>query len=156
VSLADHYEALVRAAGADPRSITLELTETALMTEAAKALDVLTRLRLKGFGLAIDDFGTGYSSLQQLHSVPFTELKIDQGFVRGSPDHPRRQTIVLGSIDLGRRLKLQTVAEGVETRAEWDLLKGLGCDVAQGYYLSRPLLPEDFIDWAASWRAMVD
>jgi len=156
VSVADRFEQLVREAGTQPQDIVLELTESAVVPEAAHALDVLTRLRLKGFGLSVDDFGTGYSSLKQLNSVPFSELKIDRAFVHGACDNIRQQTLLLGGIDLGRRLKLTTVAEGIETRQEWDLVKALGCDVGQGYFLSRPLSPADFRTWAADWRAMLD
>jgi len=119
----------------------------------AKVLNVLARLRLKGFGLSIDDFGTGYSSMQQLSNVPFTELKIDQSFVKDSPTQPRQQTIIEASLDLARKLKLETVAEGVETRAEWDLLKSLGCEQAQGYFVARPMPGHQLPDWIQMWQA---
>ncbi len=153
VSIADRFNDIVRKADCDPKRITLEVTETEVMSEVAKVLNVLARLRLKGFGLSIDDFGTGYSSLQQLSNVPFTELKIDQSFVKDSPEQPRHRTIVQTSLELARKLNLKTVAEGVETRAEWDLLKSLGCEQAQGYFIARPMPGPQIPDWAQLWQA---
>ncbi len=106
-------------------------------------MDVLTRLRLKGFKLSIDDFGTGYSSLVQLQRMPFSELKIDRSFVMQMMDNKSCKVIVEIVIDLARRLELKTVAEGVEGEAVLDALIGIGCDMAQGYYVSRPLAADD-------------
>ena len=139
MSIADRLHDLVKESDCDPKQITLEVTESEVMIDVAKVLNVLARLRMKGFGLSIDDFGTGYSSLQQLSNVPFTELKVDQSFVKDAPTQPRHRTIIETSLDLARKLKLKTVAEGVETRAEWDLLKSLGCEQAQGYFIARPM-----------------
>ena len=153
VSIADRLHDLVKESDCDPKQINLEVTETEVMTDVAKVLNVLARLRLKGFGLSIDDFGTGYSSLQQLSNVPFTELKIDQSFVKDSPTQPRHRTIIEASLDLARKLKLKTVAEGVETRAEWDLLKSLGCEQAQGYFVARPMPGHQIPEWIQMWQA---
>ncbi|MBL0210367.1 MAG: EAL domain-containing response regulator [Holophagaceae bacterium] len=153
VSIADRLHDLVKESGCDPSQIILEVTETEVMTDVAKVLNVLARLRLKGFGLSIDDFGTGYSSLQQLSTVPFTELKVDQSFVKNSPTQSRHRTIIEASLDLARKLKLKTVAEGVETRAEWDLLKSLGCQTAQGHFVGRPMPGHQMPDWIQMWRA---
>jgi EAL domain-containing protein (putative c-di-GMP-specific phosphodiesterase class I) len=153
VSIADRLVDLVKESDCDPKQIILEVTETEVMIDVAKVLNVLARLRLKGFGLSIDDFGTGYSSLQQLSNVPFTELKIDQSFVKDSPTQPRHRTIIETSLDLARKLKLKTVAEGVETRAEWDLLKSLGCQQAQGYFIARPMPGHQMPDWIQMWQA---
>ena len=153
VSFADRLHDLVQAGGCDTKRITLEVTETEVMSDVAKVLNVLARLRIKGFELSIDDFGTGYSSLQQLSNVPFTELKIDQSFVKDSPEQPRHRTIVETSLDLARKLKLKTVAEGVETRAEWDLLKSLGCQQAQGYFIARPMPGHQIPEWVQLWVA---
>ena len=153
VNIADRLHDLVKESDCDPKQITLEVTETEVMTDVAKVLNVLARLRLKGFGLSIDDFGTGYSSLQQLSDVPFTELKIDQSFVKDSPTQPRHRTIIEASLELARKLKLETVAEGVETRAEWDLLKSLGCQTAQGYFVARPMPGHQLPDWIQMWQA---
>ena len=153
VSIADRLHDLVKEADGDPKQIVLEVTESEVMIDVARVLNVLARLRLKGFGLSIDDFGTGYSSLQQLSNVPFTELKIDQSFVKDSPTQPRHRTIIETSLDLAHKLKLQTVAEGVETRAEWDLLKSLGCQTAQGYFIARPMPGHQIPDWIQMWQA---
>lgn len=155
VGVADHLHDLVRESGCDPRQMVLEVTETEVMTDVAKALNVLARLRLKGFGLAIDDFGTGYSSLQQLSNAPFTELKIDQSFVKKSPDQARHRTIIEASLGLARKLNLKSVAEGVETLAEWDLLKSLGCEQAQGYFVARPMPGHQFPAWTETWQAQM-
>ena len=152
ISIADRLHALVLEEDCDPRRITLEVTETDVMSRLAIVLNGLARLRLKGFNLSIDDFGTGYSSLQQLNSMPFTELKVDQSFVKDSPEDERSRTIIETSLDLARKLNLKSVAEGVETRAEWDLVKGLGCEEAQGYFISRPMPGHQLPDWVEMWQ----
>jgi EAL domain-containing protein (putative c-di-GMP-specific phosphodiesterase class I) len=111
-------------------------------------LDILTRMRLKGFGLSIDDFGTGFSSLALLRKIPFTELKIDRSFVHMASDNQASRAILESSIALSKKLGIQCVAEGVEDAADWNLIKSLGCDIAQGYYRARPMPPEDFLRWA--------
>ncbi|OUS29725.1 hypothetical protein A9Q99_08605 [Gammaproteobacteria bacterium 45_16_T64] len=122
-----------------PSKLTLEVTESALMGELVKSLDILTRLRMRGVGLSIDDFGTGYSSLSQLHRVPFTELKIDQSFVFSMLEDDEARAIVKTCVMLGHELKMKVVAEGVETKEHLDLLREIGCDFAQGYYFSRAM-----------------
>jgi EAL domain-containing protein (putative c-di-GMP-specific phosphodiesterase class I) len=114
-------------------------------------LENLARLRIKGFGLSIDDYGTGYSSLQQLSRIPFTELKIDQSFVMHASAKEACRVILESSLDIAKKLGLQTVAEGVETRADWELLKRLGCDAAQGYFIARPMEAAKIAAWAAAW-----
>lgn len=151
LATADRYAEIVRGAGAEPRQLTLEVTETRVMADARHALHVLNRLRLKGFGLAIDDFGTGFSSMQQLSQVPFTELKIDAGFVQNCDRDSRRRSIVESSLDLARRLKLKTVAEGIESKSEWNVLKGSGCDRAQGWLIAKAMPPADFMQWAENY-----
>jgi EAL domain-containing protein (putative c-di-GMP-specific phosphodiesterase class I) len=138
-TIAERITAIVHAAGLDPLYMILEVTETAAMTEIAPALENLTRLRMHGFGLSVDDYGTGFSSLQQLTRVPFTELKIDQGFVKNCWTNPSSLAIVDSSVQMARRLKLKSVGEGVETQAEWDALKIIGCDMAQGYFIAKPM-----------------
>ena len=137
--LADLLETQCRAAGVAPARITLELTETAAMQDAVQMMDVLTRLRLKGFKLAIDDFGTGYSSLVQLHRLPFSEIKIDRTFVADCTKSDESRSIVRVVIDLARALGMRSVAEGVESAEALDVLRSLGCDEAQGYFISRPI-----------------
>ena len=150
--VADHYEKVVRSRGLQPADIVLEVTESALMSDTASGLAMLARLRLKGFGLSVDDFGTGYSSLAQLSEIPFTELKIDRGFVHRAPELPRKVAMIETSIDLARKLDLKVVAEGVETMEEWQLLAQRGCDFAQGYLIS-PAVPGDRLAEAIErWR----
>ena len=126
----------------NPELITLEVTESSFVKELGKSLEVLTRLRMHGFGLSIDDFGTGYSSMQQLALLPFTELKLDRSFVDRCYEDPSRLAIIESSIELARKLGLKTVAEGVEDEATWQLLASLGCDQCQGFFSARPM-PRD-------------
>ena len=150
--IADHYQQLVRDHGVSPSDVMLEITEGSLVTDAARGLGVLARLRLKGFGLSIDDFGTGYSSLAQLSQIPFTELKIDQDFVSGASAEPRKRAVIEASLDLARKLQLEVVAEGVETTEDWQMLAELGCGVAQGYLIAAPVSGEDLPGAVARWR----
>ena len=150
--VADRYEAVLREHGLNPDQVVLEITESSVMSDTARGLGMLARLRLKGFGLSVDDFGTGYSSLSQLSQIPFTELKIDRGFVSGSPTQPRKRAMIETSLDLARKLDLSVVAEGVETIEEWQLLAQLGCDFAQGYLISAPVPGEQLPDAIQRWR----
>ena len=134
----------------DPSLLTIEITESALMGELVTSLDILTRLRMKGFALSIDDFGTGFSSLSQLHKVPFTELKVDKSFVMEMDVDDEAKSIVKTCIMLGHELNMRVVAEGVESEATLTMLKDMGCDIAQGYHLSRPLSEDDFQCWIDS------
>ncbi len=152
VGLADRVTAMVKAHKLQPRQVTLEVTETIAMTDMVLTLENLARLRIKGFGLSIDDYGTGYSSMQQLSRIPFTELKIDQSFVMKAWENQSCRVILESSLDIAKKLGMSAVAEGVERRAEWDLLKSLGCSFAQGYFISRPMDAEQMIDWAAHWE----
>jgi EAL domain-containing protein (putative c-di-GMP-specific phosphodiesterase class I)/FixJ family two-component response regulator len=146
-TLADRITQVVRAAGLEPRYMMLEITETAAMTEVAPALENLSRLRMRGFGLSVDDYGTGFSSLRQLTRVPFTELKIDQGFVTGCAENASSRAIVESSVEMARRLNIKSVAEGVETQADWDVLKASGCDMAQGYFKAKPMDGQSFLEF---------
>ncbi len=149
--LADHITELVAAQKLAPKYMVLEITESAAMTDLAKALENLARLRMKGFGLSIDDYGTGYSSMQQLSRIPFTELKIDQGFVLSAIEKSASKVILSSSLEMAKKLKLMSVAEGVETQAHWNLLKGLGCDIAQGYFIAKPMDAKAFEGWVLEW-----
>ena len=149
---ADRYQAIVQAAGVDPREVTLEITESAMMHEAAQVLNVLARLRLKGFGLSVDDFGTGWSSLSQLAQLPVTELKIDQGFINGAATDTRNRAVVEASIELGRKLKLTTVAEGVRSVDEWQMLAELGCSRAQGELIGMAVPGDQLAAAIEKWR----
>lgn len=149
---ADRYQRIVKEQGVDPAEVVLELTESSVMGDAARSLGVLARLRLKGFGLAIDDFGTGYSSLAQLSQIPFTELKIDQGFVSGAHSQPRKRAVVEASLDLARKLGLEVVAEGVATVEDWQMLADLGCGMAQGHLIAPPVSPQELPAVLGRWR----
>ena len=149
---ADRLASQVNAHGIEPRRITFEVTETEIMSHVATVLNVLARLRLKGFRLAIDDFGTGYASLAQLNTLPFTELKIDRTFVRKCGQSQRLRNIIGSSIELARRLNVGTVAEGIESREEWDFLRLAGCDAGQGHYIARPMAVEEIPGFALRSR----
>ena len=125
----------------------LEITESIVMADPVRVLGVLKALRDMGIELALDDFGTGYSSLAHLKRLPVHELKIDKSFVMNMTRDDSDFVIVQSTIDLARNLRLRTVAEGVEDEASWDHLSRLGCDVAQGYFLSRPVPPSEFTSW---------
>lgn len=150
VHLADSVTNLVRGVGLDPQHMVLEITESAVMADMSAALENLTRLRMRGFGLSIDDYGTGFSSLQRLGQIPFTELKIDQSFVSGCSTNLSAQAILESSINMAHRLNLKCVAEGVETQADWDFLKSLHCDVAQGYFIANPMDEALFLSYLAT------
>ncbi|MGH8145118.1 MAG: EAL domain-containing response regulator [Rhodanobacteraceae bacterium] len=152
MAAADRYQAIAQAAGVDPHQVILEITESAMMHEASQVLNVLARLRLKGFGLSVDDFGTGWSSLSQLAQLPVTELKIDQGFINGAAGDTRNRAVVEASIDLGRKLGLTTVAEGVRNVDEWQMLAELGCTRAQGELIGMAVPGEQLAGAIEKWR----
>jgi diguanylate cyclase (GGDEF)-like protein/PAS domain S-box-containing protein len=130
--------------GLDPKNLELELTESVLMRRAEATESILKTLRAKGIQVAVDDFGTGYSSLSYLRRLPIDALKIDQSFVRQITTDPDETTIVTAVIGMGRSLKLRVVAEGVETQQQLAFLQQHECDEAQGYYFSRPVIPQQF------------
>lgn len=134
----------VEGRGLSPEHIVLEITESALASDYSASLDILTRLRMRRFSLSIDDFGTGYSSLKQLQQGPFTELKIDQSFIAKALDEEGSLAIVESSVQLGHRMGMKVVAEGIETEPQMQLIRRLGCDEAQGYLLGRPVSADKF------------
>jgi EAL domain-containing protein (putative c-di-GMP-specific phosphodiesterase class I)/DNA-binding NarL/FixJ family response regulator len=148
VNFAERVTELVKGKDLDCRNIILEVTESAATTEIGHSLENLSRLRMKGFGLSIDDYGTGYSSLQQLARIAFTEIKLDQSFIESAATHQAARTILESSIDMAKKLGIVTVAEGIETEKDWDLLLELGCDLAQGYLIAKPLESSEFLVWA--------
>jgi len=148
--IADTIARLLTAYDVPPTLFSLELTESALMTDVERALDSMARLRALGVRIAVDDFGAGYSSLAYLKQLPVDELKIDRSFVRDMEMDEADAAIVTSTVSLAHSLGLGVVAEGVETRAAWEMLAAIGCDTAQGYYLSRPLPPEDVARWVHS------
>lgn len=132
--------------------LVLEVTESRLTKDARAPLDILTRLRLKRVGISIDDFGTGHSSLAQLRDLPFDELKVDRGFVHGAHQDSALQAILLGSLGMARQLGIRTVGEGVEDREDLEFLRIQGCNMAQGYYIARPMPAADFPQWTRDWE----
>lgn len=153
LALPEQLVALLEENRLDATNLTLEVTESALMGELVTSLDILTRLRLKGFGLSIDDFGTGYSSLSQLHRVPFTELKIDRSFVSNINNNDEEaRAIVKTCIVLGHELNMKVVAEGVESKQDCQLLTELGCDIVQGYYIAKPMPGDELLAWVADFE----
>ncbi|PPA31776.1 diguanylate phosphodiesterase [Aeromonas jandaei] len=135
------------------QAIIIEVTETTFMSNLAVSLGTLARLRLRGFGVAMDDYGTGYSSMKQLSRCPFTGIKIDKEFVHDAHTSPKKLAILTSAIVMSQKLGLKTVAEGVESEEDWDQLALLGCDLAQGYYISRPLPVEQIAHWFGEWQA---
>ncbi len=139
-------------------SLVLEITESAVMTDAARTLELLSRLSGMGLKIAIDDFGTGYSSLTYLKRLPVNTLKIDKSFVIGMTDDENDAAIVRTSIDLGHNLGLKVVAEGVETELALNQLRALGCDMVQGHYIGRPLTHTELEEWLtrSTWGVGAD
>jgi EAL domain-containing protein (putative c-di-GMP-specific phosphodiesterase class I) len=133
-------------------SLIFELTETSAMKSPAAALEMLTRMRVKGFQLSIDDFGIGHSSMRQLVRMPFTEIKVDKSFVISASHSTESRTIVKSMVGLGRSLGLKSVAEGVEDAQTFALLRKMGCDFAQGYAIGRPMAGDAVADWMARER----
>jgi len=147
LSMPEKLEALIKSNNIDPGSIVLEITESALMDKVSDSLDILNRLRMKGFALSIDDFGTGYSSLVKLYQAPFTELKIDRHFISRLATDPDASAIVRICILLAKELNLKTAAEGVDSQEIMDKLRTMGCHIAQGEFIAQPMLTDDFISW---------
>jgi diguanylate cyclase (GGDEF)-like protein len=137
----------------DPRQLMLEVTESAIMHEPQQAARIMQQLRSAGLRFAIDDFGTGHSSLAQLHSLPVDEIKIDRSFVISLDRSSNNQAIVRSTTELGHILGLRVVAEGIETPEAWSSLLRLGCDLAQGYFISRPMPAADVPVWLQTQRA---
>jgi diguanylate cyclase (GGDEF)-like protein len=129
--------------------LELEITESTILADPVRAMQILSRLDEMGIRLAIDDFGTGYSSLAYLKRLPVDELKIDKSFILGMDESENDEVIVRSTIDLGRNLGLRVVAEGVESAKAWSRLSQLGCNTAQGYYLSRPVPADELTQWLA-------
>jgi EAL domain-containing protein (putative c-di-GMP-specific phosphodiesterase class I)/CheY-like chemotaxis protein len=140
--------------GLEPRHVIFEMTETATQTGMGPVLETLSRLRMKGFGLSIDDYGTGYSSMERLSQIPFTELKIDQSFVRQASTQASSRAVLESSLEMAQKLGIVAVAEGVENRHEWDLVRNLGCQLAQGYLIAQPMEAAEFMKWAKKPQTM--
>ena len=152
LSYPDLAAALCAKRGVCPTKVVFELTEYSLASDATALLDILTRLRLKGFRVSIDDFGTGYSSLDQLRTLPFNELKLDHTLVQDATRNPRSRLILQNSVAMASQLGMSTVAEGVESAAVLDLVSDLRCDLAQGFLIAAPMPAEAVADWLATHR----
>ncbi len=148
----DVVVALAAKAGIAPNKIVLEITESQLMGDMRVSLEILTRLRLKRFHLSIDDFGTGHSSLSQLRDIPFDELKIDQGFVHRAWENETLRAIYDTSLALAKQLNMEAVAEGVQDRQDWNLLRRTDCNLAQGNFIARAMPADAFEAWLVDWQ----
>jgi diguanylate cyclase (GGDEF)-like protein len=146
-NLPDTIESLLAQHGVPPHLLCCEITESAVMGDAEHTLQVLNRLFALGVRIAIDDYGTGYASLSYLKRLPADELKIDRAFVQHMTTDRADQAIVRSTVNMAHSLGIHVVAEGVEDQATWDLLETLRCDIAQGYYLSRPIPAQDLERW---------
>ncbi len=146
----DKVQALVKQCAVPPKNLTLEITESSLIRELSNALDILSRLRMKGMQLSIDDFGTGYAMMQQLRYVPATELKIDKTFVQEMQSKVDARVVVQKTIEIAHDLGLRVMAEGVETKEQLEFLRINHCDLAQGYLISRPLPVPKLHEWLGS------
>jgi FOG: EAL domain len=140
----------------DPRLLEFEITESAMLIDPPRTKLILERLSAMGIRLSIDDFGTGYSSLASLKRLPVKEIKVDRSFVMNMAEDHDDAMIVRSTIELGRNLGLDVVAEGVETEQVWDRLRALGCTTGQGYYLSRPVPAPELRAWLLQRRATGD
>lgn len=152
ISLPDTLSAICNDYKVSPNNITIEITETSIMNQEAVALDVITRLHLKGFRLSIDDFGTGYSSIEQLKKLPFSEIKIDRAFVDGATNNESSRAILESSIAMGRKMGISIVSEGVENEKDFELLRELGTEYVQGYLFSRPMPAKLVLEWVENWN----
>jgi diguanylate cyclase (GGDEF)-like protein len=148
LKLPAYIDELLRDAHLSPSKLVLEITESAVMRDPEHASRILEDLKARGVSLAIDDYGTGYSSLAHLKRLPVDELKIDKSFVVNLAEASRQDILIIRStIELGHNMGLKVIAEGVEDAASWQILKDLGCDMAQGFYVSRPLPLGEFQEW---------
>jgi EAL domain-containing protein (putative c-di-GMP-specific phosphodiesterase class I)/FixJ family two-component response regulator len=148
ITLAERMVSLVEGKDLAPRHVIFEVTESAAASDLGRALENLSRLRMKGFGLSIDDYGTGYSSMSRLSRIAFTELKIDQSFVKNAATEASSRAMLESSLEMAAKLGIVAVAEGVENQAQWDLLRELDCQLAQGYFIAHPMEAAGFHDWA--------
>ncbi|MEZ5585618.1 MAG: EAL domain-containing response regulator [Sedimenticolaceae bacterium] len=138
-------------AGVTLQRLVIEVTESRLMRDPVALADILTRLRLRHVGVSIDDFGTGHSSLSKLRDIPFNELKIDRSFAHGAVRNAALRSIVQASLDMARQLGIHSVAEGIEDLDDWNFLRAAGCDVAQGFFIGRPMPAEQLFHWIEDW-----
>lgn len=136
----------------DPGRVILEVTETGAMEKPTEALDLLTRLRMRGFQIAIDDFGRGYSSMVQLVRMPFSELKIDRAFSMSATQTPESRAVIKSAVELGHSLGLRVIAEGVDSLQTLEYLRSIGCDFAQGFLISEAMTADEVVPWMVRRR----
>lgn len=156
LTLPDRIEEILRRENVPPSSLTVEITETTAMADVDRANDILVRLRLKNIGTAIDDFGTGYSSLAALARLPFSELKIDQSFIKGCESDDDMMKIVDASVALAKAFNMKVVAEGVESSQALEIIRRIGCDVAQGFYFAPSLRRSRAERWISQRNSLAD
>ena len=152
LNLPNKVEELINTYHFDSHRLLLEVTESGAMEDPSLTMDILTRLRIKNFRLSIDDFGTGFSSLVQLYRMPFTEIKVDKSFVMKAMTDKEAAEIVRITIDLGHSLGLDVVAEGIEDKETYNWLKELGCDLGQGFFISKPVDVVQFSEWITKYN----
>jgi EAL domain-containing protein (putative c-di-GMP-specific phosphodiesterase class I)/CheY-like chemotaxis protein len=155
-ALPERLTKIVLEAGLASHDLVLEVTESGMFVDDLLSMEIVTRLDLRGFSISIDDFGTGYSSMQQLQRLPFAELKIDRMFIAGATGNSVNQTVIRSSVELARKLNMLVVAEGVETAADWSFAYAEGCDVAQGYFIARPMPADAVLPWTQNWQTRTD
>lgn len=156
LTLPDRIEEILRRENISPTSLTVEITETSAMADVDRANDILVRLRIKKIGTAIDDFGTGYSSLAALVRLPFSELKIDQSFIKGCESDEDMMKIVDASVALAKAFNMKVVAEGVESQEALDIIRRIGCDVAQGFLFAPSLRRSRAERWISERNSLAD
>ncbi|KIZ41634.1 MULTISPECIES: EAL domain-containing response regulator [Rhodopseudomonas] len=155
-AIPEDVERLLVETGFPARSLMIEVTETVAMADVLQAMDILLRLRIKGVGVSMDDFGTGYSSMSALARMPFCELKIDRSFVTDCLRDADMWKVVASSVAIGHEYNMKVVAEGIEDVDTWNALAGIGCDIGQGYAISRALPQEAFAAWSKGWEPAVE
>ena len=146
IDVYETFTQLIRKYDINPENLKLEITETALMSDFEKNMEILKRLQAYGFKIEIDDFGSGYSSLNMLKDISADVLKIDMGFLRASENESKGQDILESIISLAGKLGMEVITEGVEKNSQLQMLKMMGCKIFQGFYFSRPISVEEFED----------
>ena len=139
--------------GVAPGNVTIEITESRLIEELSRTLDILARLRMKEVRLSVDDFGAGYAMMQQLKNIPATELKIDKSFVQDLQGNGKVCIMIQKTIEMAHELDMQVIGEGVETPEQLDFLRSNGSEGAQGYLFTRPLPPREMVNWLGAYRS---
>lgn len=151
-ALPDFLSAMAKRFGLPPESLTLELNESQMVTDPASVLAILSRLRDRGLGLAIENFGKGRGDLAHLSGLPFTELKISRAFILNAYQKPGALALLKNTVRLAKALGLKVVAEGVEAEWHWQMAKTIGCDLAQGYHIARPMPPAQLLPCLQHWN----